>query len=503
MIRQRVSLHYNVLTFTNHNRQRGTDMSKKFVIVVLCCLFICLVVSLPAPARDTLPHLGRGINLGNKLESPRGQPWGPLLEAWNFVRIKDGGFDSVRLPIRWHEYAADTPPYTIEAEFFEHVEWAIQQALDNDLAITFNMHHYEPLFAKPYQEKDKFLAMWRQIAERFKDLPNDTVVFEILNEPHASLTASLWNQFLREAHAIIRESNPDRYIMIGSAEWGGLTGMNKLDLPDDDKLIFTVHYYEPFQFTHQGAEWNTGADAWCGTRWTATDAQQAFIRRRLDEVAQWAQARNNVHVFLGEFGVYKKCAEPEDQARWVDFVARESEQRGFSWGYWEFNAGFGAYGPREADGWNYLHHALIPEAEPQPMPTAVPRPTAAPIVPGENMLKNGDFSAGADNWWHYVHENEGAQATVTITDHALISIAAGGSQNWHVQFGQLGVALETGRTYAVSFDARVNLNYSYTRQVRPEIARETREIREKFFTRVFSRISRVSRANGLVTNNPG
>ncbi len=428
-------------------------MPRKYLIMLLCYLLALITTHVTVFAQD-VPHLGRSINLGNKLESPRGQPWGPLLEAWNFRRIKDGGFDSVRMPVRWHEYAADTPPYTIDPGFFDRVEWAINQALTNDLIIVFNMHHYDPLYANPAAEKEKFLAMWRQIAERFKDMPNDKVVFEILNEPHDKLTASLWNDYLREAHAIIRESNPDRYLMIGSAEWGGLAAMNTLQLPDDDKLIFTVHYYEPFQFTHQGAEWNPGADAWCGTRWTATDAQKNFILGRLNEVAEWAKARNNVHVFLGEFGVYKKCALPEDQARWVDFIARESEKRGFSWGYWEFNAGFGAHGPNESDGWNYLHHALIPEAEALPMPD-VQLPAAAPIKAGDNMLKNGDFAAGDAGWWSYVHENEGAKASFTIGNDVAVAIDAGGSQIWHVQFVQNPVALEEGRTYAVSFDARV------------------------------------------------
>lgn len=343
-------------------------MSQKSLFVIRC-LLVSLFFSHSFVLSQEIPNLGRGINFGNKLESPRDQPWGPPLEEWNFERAKEGGFDSVRIPIRWYEYAADTPPYTIEPEFLDRVEWAVNQAISRKLAVVINMHHYDPLYANPRAEKNKFLAMWRQIAERLKDYPNNLVVFEILNEPHGLLTAKLWNEFLMEAYSVIRESNPDRYIMIGSAEWGGVNAMNRLQLPDDDKLIFTVHYYEPFQFTHQGAEWSTGADAWCGTRWTGTKLEQYYISGRLDYVAAWAQKQNKVHVFLGEFGVYKKCALPEDQARWVDFIARESEKRGFSWGYWEFNAGFGAHGATESEGWNYLHHALIPEAEPIAVPT--------------------------------------------------------------------------------------------------------------------------------------
>lgn len=312
---------------------------------------------------DVVPNLGRGVNLGNKLDSPKGQPWGPRLEAWNFAKAKAGGFDTVRLPVRWHEYAANTAPYTIDAKFMDSVAKALDQALANNLNVVVNIHHYDPLFEDPQAENAKFQAMWQQIAERFKDLPNERVVFEILNEPHGKLTTELWNEVFLQAYNVVRQSNPNRYIMVGPAEWGGVDAMYKLKLPADNKLIFTVHYYEPMQFTHQGAEWWKDSEQWCGMRWTATEEQQSLIRKRLDEVVTWAKAHNNIPVFLGEFGTYKKCALPEDQVRWANFVARESERRGFSWAYWEFNSGFGCHGATERDGWNYLHRALIPEVE--------------------------------------------------------------------------------------------------------------------------------------------
>lgn len=314
------------------------------------------------PPPSSFPHLGRSINLGNKLEAPIEGTWGPSLEAWNFSTIAQAGFDSVRLPIRWTtDRAQTTAPYTIDADFLiNRVQWAVDQALANDLTIVINMHHYEEIYANPYAEKERFLAIWAQVATHFKDYPNDTVVFEILNEPHGNLTATIWNEFLADAHAIIRQSNPHRTIMIGSAEWGGLAAMNQLILPDDNNLIFTVHYYEPFLFTHQGAEWVEPTPPPCNVRWLGTAQETAFIRQRLDEVATWAQQHNDIHVYVGEFGVYKSCSDPEDQARWVNFIARESEARGFSWAYWEFNAGFGAHGATQADGWNYLLPALIP-----------------------------------------------------------------------------------------------------------------------------------------------
>ena len=46
-----------------------------------------------------------------------------------------------------------------------------------------------------------------------------------------------------EGVAAIRLTNPNRPILIGVSEGGGLGGLNKLILPSDPNLIVTIHYY--------------------------------------------------------------------------------------------------------------------------------------------------------------------------------------------------------------------------------------------------------------------
>lgn len=312
----------------------------------------CAADSGPGVTAPTV-HLGRGINLGNKLEAPSEGEWGAPVEAWMLTTIEQGGFASVRIPTRWSAHAAASPPYTIDAAFLDRVTWVVDQALAAGLLVVLNVHHYEEIFSDPSGQRDRFLALWRQIATRFRDY-SDSLVFEPLNEPNTNLTAELWNALLVDALTVIRESNPHRYVMIGTAEWGGIGAMNRLRLPDDDRLIFTFHYYAPFQFTHQGAEWVDGSDAWLGTSW-GTPNDSAAVLSDLDAVAAWARERD-VPVYMGEFGAYSRAA-LDDRVSWTAFVRREAERRGFSWAYWEFDAGFGAYSNGQ---WNELHDALIP-----------------------------------------------------------------------------------------------------------------------------------------------
>jgi hypothetical protein len=82
--------------------------------------------------------------------------------------------------------------------------------------------------------------------------------------------------------------------------------------------------------------------------WEGTDAQRTELRNALDAVAKWAK-ENKRPVFLGEFGAYSK-ADMASRAKWTRAVAREAEARGFSWAYWEFAAGFGAYDKDKSGG---------------------------------------------------------------------------------------------------------------------------------------------------------
>jgi len=306
--------------------------------------------------------LGRGMNLGNALEAPNEGEWGVTLKSEYFDLIKSAGFNSVRIPIRWSAHASANAPYAIANSFLQRVDWAIDQALTRKLAVTINIHHYEEIMLNPSAHKARFLAIWEQLASHYKNYSGD-LFFELLNEPNSLLTSDLWNQYLQEAIAAIRQTNPGRIIIVGPANWYYIGMLNTLALPAADRnLIVAFHYYNPFQFTHQGAEWVAGSNAWLGTRWTGTAAERQTIQQEFSAAAQWGAA-NQRPLNLGEFGAYSK-ADMTSRALWTETVARTAEANGISWHYWEFIAGFGVYNGAAND-WNYpLLNALIPKASP-------------------------------------------------------------------------------------------------------------------------------------------
>jgi endoglucanase len=302
-------------------------------------------------------RIGRAVNLGNALEAPNEGEWGVTLQEEYFPLIKNAGFTAVRIPIRFSNHAAVEAPYTIDAAFLERVDWAVNNALDQGLVVIVDMHHYLEIFEKPLEHKERFLAMWKQIAEHYQDYSPD-LYFELLNEPNGQLTTGLWGQFAAETVEMIRLTNPTRPIIVGPGEWNSAVQLQFFTPPEDANLIITFHYYSPFQFTHQGAEWASGSEAWMGTKWNGSDTQRLVMRSDFNRAAMWGKEHNRP-IFLGEFGAYSK-ADMDSRALWTDSVARTAEELGITWSYWEFCSGFGVY-DSAAGRWNEaILNALIP-----------------------------------------------------------------------------------------------------------------------------------------------
>ncbi len=171
------------------------------------------------------------------------------------------------------------------------------------------------------------------------------------------LDAALWNPMQAEVVAAIRETNPERWIVIGGEWWNSIDGLLNLEPPADPHLIATFHFYEPFDFTHQGAEWAQGSEAWLGTQW-GSEHDRSEMLSRLQVPAEWG-AVHNIPILMGEFGAYSR-ADMDSRIAWTTAAREITEELGIGWCYWEFAAGFGIY-DRNTDQFNAIYEALIPE----------------------------------------------------------------------------------------------------------------------------------------------
>jgi endoglucanase len=301
-------------------------------------------------------RLGRGMNILGYDPVWKSRSMARMQDK-HFRIIKEAGFSNVRIPLHPFRDGGIDEKHRITNSWFETLDWAVERSLSNGLLTILDFHEFITMGRDPMGNKERFLATWKQIGERYRSFPGE-LLFEILNEPNGKLTPELWNQFHSEAMAIIRETNPSRTVIIGPGNWNSINFLDKLELPEKDKnIIVTIHYYNPMEFTHQGASWTSQKEK-VGIEWKGTVEEKQAIIKDFQKAQDWANM-NGRPLFLGEFGVYDK-ADMDSRVRYLSYVARQAEMMGWSWAYWQFDSDFIAYDILHNRWIEPIRDALIP-----------------------------------------------------------------------------------------------------------------------------------------------
>ncbi|MCP5531859.1 MAG: cellulase family glycosylhydrolase [Akkermansiaceae bacterium] len=326
------------------------------------------------PAHRAASRMKRGVNLGNGWEATPGEGWGVRFTVDDIDRIADEGFDHIRVPVAWHfRLTMRDGKAGIDPVFLAEIEPVLRRALDRKLRVMLNWHHFNDLTGDPAAHRARFIAGWEAICRRFKNWPPE-LYLELLNEPHSALAGETLNSLYQETVSALRAIDPDRILVASPGHWGAVRSLDLLRLPDDDRIIVTVHCYDPFQFTHQGAGWvglqglrgviypgppeqalelppaladNHGVAAFLdayNTRPAATNPSGPGPVREALEVAREWSSRFGRPVHLGEFGAYQ-VADDASRARYLRDVRRLAEERSIPWTLWEWKAGFGYWDP--------------------------------------------------------------------------------------------------------------------------------------------------------------
>ncbi len=321
------------------------------------------------PAHQAALKFMRGVNFGNALEFAPGTPGALTYNATDFTLARSEGFDHVRLPVAWHFYTGPEPAYTLSNTIFSKVDPLVDNAVSRGLGVVIDWHHFNEFTADPTANANKFYAVWRQIAGHYANRPA-TVAFELLNEPKDKATTAAISPVFAEAIRQIRISNPTRPIFVGTGQFNNLDELNGLLLPDTDaNLIATVHCYDPFYFTHQGASWVSAdfstvgvvfpgppqtplaagpkaTNSWVKSWLEFYNAQPTennpssplAFRGRLQRARAWAEYWGRP-VYVGEFGAYE-TADPQSRVNFCREMRQAMDAAGLGWAIWDWKAGF-------------------------------------------------------------------------------------------------------------------------------------------------------------------
>lgn len=312
--------------------------------------------------------LGRGINLGNSWDSDGDDDngWGYPIRDSDFATIKAAGFNSVRIPVRWQN-GSDYTSHTVDPKRLNGVLEDIRLAIANGLTVVVNFHHYFQLncagggysehgctydAAKYEAEKTHFLGMWAQVATAMGEFQDNQVVLEILNEPVIP-NAERVDQLMNEAYNVIRTYAPGKTIMFESYHAAKFADLSILHLPKDGNIIYSGHYYEPYQYSHQGHGYNCIGD----------NAKDISASRDLASYAKTAltlypdiDGIHHVPMNMGEFGIAGGDVSPcnwqggigpseAGKVEWAKATAKAAILNDMSFHYWSFGPtdGFEAF----------------------------------------------------------------------------------------------------------------------------------------------------------------
>ena len=245
----------------------------------------------------------------------------------------------------------------IDPKVLDRLDWVIEQSVKHDLVPVVDEHDFNECQRHPASCGIKLLDFWTQLSDRYAGrFPS--LVFDILNEPGGQMTQEQWNALVPLLMSTIRAKNPHRALIVAAINSDDPHEVGRLLPADDRNIIVAVHYYKPIQFTHQGAEWSWKFAYVTGINW-GSESDKRLVTSDFDVIDAWARKERRP-IYLGEFSVYER-AEIQARTRYLSFIARQAEQREWTWAYWQFDHDFALYDTGR-DQWNLpILNALIPK----------------------------------------------------------------------------------------------------------------------------------------------
>jgi endoglucanase len=432
-----------------------------------------------------------GWNLGNTLDgTPTEISWGnPKTTHTMIDKIKEAGFNTVRIPVTWDGHMGNSPNYTIDQTWLNRVEEVVNYALDNDMYVIINLHHendwLKPYYANQTQTTNQLTKVWAQIADRFKWY-SDYLVFETMNEPRPVGASNEWSGGSAENRDVINKynlaavntirgaggNNASRHIMIPTiAASATSVAINDLVIPNNDsRVIVSLHMYSPYSFAMD----INGTSSW------GSAADKASLDSEFDSVYN-KFVKNGRAVVIGEMGTINKNNTSARVAH-AEYYVRAAKARGITPIWWD--NGLATAGQAESFAifnrntltWN------CPEV-PQALMKGLSSPTSS-----SSVLYN--FDSGLDGWtgsnvsggpwsttsWKYNGTNS-LQGDVKLSSSAQYSLKVSKTQNLsgksqlkaivrNATWGSQGTGMiaklyiKTGSSYTWVDGGAVNINSS-------------------------------------------
>lgn len=350
----------------NFKHNKKNELKQKKYILLLLAVFWQFGYA----QQRSLPHLqadqlGRGINV-SWLE----QYWNPQVLDLNkltdsdFRLIGSLGLKTIRLPIAFQQFYIQGSDIQ-KVKLLADIDAVIRKAIKHRIRLVL-VNHYGNLRADHLQfDTQQLLELWTFLEKRYRKISCNSLYFELLNEP--VISDQQWLPVAQRLIARIRKMSPDRTIIVGASNYNSIYELSRIAPLPFKNIIYTFHFYEPFLFTHQGADWIGEQVSTIGipfpyldqqmptlaasARGTAGEANYKNYRNegkagavhdKLLMIKQWSDI-HHVPILCSEYGVYRKFASEQSICNYLTVVKNELDRLSIPWMIWEYDENFSIF----------------------------------------------------------------------------------------------------------------------------------------------------------------
>lgn len=272
-----------------------------------------------------------GLNIGNTLEATGGETaWGnPRITAAFVQFAKASGFNAIRLPAAWNQFA-DATTAKIDPAWLARIKEVVQYCIDADLHVLLNIH-WDGGWLENNVTPDKQAAnnarqkaFWQQIATTLRDV-DGRLMFASANEPNVKTAEQMavlmsYHQTFVDAVRATGGRNAWRNLVVqGPSTDVELTTQLMTTLPTDTasgRLMLEIHYYTPWNFTgmtkdetwgNQFFYWGAGNHSATDTAHNPTWGEEAAVDTLLGSM-KTRFVDKGIPVVVGEFGAVDRSS---------------------------------------------------------------------------------------------------------------------------------------------------------------------------------------------------
>lgn len=304
---------------------------------------------------ELLDEITVGWNLGNTLDAhdatkPNPTPerqetcWGnPKTTEEMILAVKDKGFNTIRVPVTWYPQLGAAPDYKINEAWLDRVQEVVDYVVGNDMYCIINLHHenwHFPSYDNLDAAKGQLIAVWTQIADRFSGY-DEHLLFEGMNEPRMVGTSKEWTGGDAESRDVINQlnaafvetirksgdNNPKRHLLIPTyAASSTMQTINDFIVPEDDRIIISVHAYTPYNFALNAK----------GTFEFDPAKDGAEIDALMQLIKDYYHGRNYPAI-IGEFGARNKY-NTDDRCEWASYYVGAATKNNIRCIWWDNGA---------------------------------------------------------------------------------------------------------------------------------------------------------------------